>query len=557
MRPHRRLDPHIGLAFALALTIVGPLRAQMTFTPTAAPALGPFPDAQVRRLGAVHLAALVGAYRRAIVGQLTDDRRADGVVMVGDQPILLYGPGLYHGLINLPLPANDAVFVPADSPAGNGAIALVSERGLELWRHDPVTASLSVQPVAGSKWAGARRVTCADLDGNGTPELLGIGASGHEVLVTAALPLAAFAMPAPVIDLEPIDWDGDGKCELAVLTEVAASIRSLDGGLVKAFAGPLPTTGIAVFRDASLPVPRQRLALFNSATGILRVADRFSLSPPLGADVTGVTDAAVADFNLDGRDDLAFGRITGDVLLLRNRGITATFATTPDASLVLDPSPESAATDSVAVPAAADLDGDGDADLLMPDEATHTIAMLRNQHIDHAQHTPRIDAATYTYTAATQTGVLTAQISPPPGAGSTPIEVVVWRQHDADAPVASTALMHILLKPTATGSLPPLQLTIGEDLLAPALYSIELRSFGMSSTGTGGATSPTAVYTLGTQQSALLTIATLHQVDAAAILPVPLLGDVVIGSDVGVGLVPLGCVPCFTDDEFPDPFPPN
>ncbi len=121
---------------------------------------GTFSDAAVRLLGADQLAARAAPFGRTVAGETTGDRRSDGLVMVGTQPVFLYGPGLYHSLTDFPVVANDVDFVPA---ATQTTIAMVSARGLEEWWRDDAAGAFVSQPRGTAIWQGAVRIVCADI----------------------------------------------------------------------------------------------------------------------------------------------------------------------------------------------------------------------------------------------------------------------------------------------------------------------------------------------------------------------------------------------------------
>jgi hypothetical protein len=48
-----------------------------------------------------------GHFGRIEIGDVTGDLRADAVLMIGQQPVLLYGPGCYQSVASLPFTARD------------------------------------------------------------------------------------------------------------------------------------------------------------------------------------------------------------------------------------------------------------------------------------------------------------------------------------------------------------------------------------------------------------------------------------------------------------------
>ena len=531
---------------------------------------GSFAGGVTRVLGEEHFLGSSESYGRLVCGDVTGDLRDDGVLMFGDQPVLVYGPGLYHSLGDYPVTATD-VAVHRSSKAGQpGRTALVSERGLELWMRHPIDGSFSFQTLGGSAWVDARRVMSADINADGRVDLVGIGADGVTILMllqdfSGGYVPASFQAPSEVVDVALIDWVGGPTLELALNTLGGVVIMATSGAQLAALS-PAAVDAICPFRQQDHA--HERLALFlqttQSAGGpIVVLADSSGFEPLPGfseaGDVVGMT---AGDIDLDGNDELVLARAVGDLILLRNRApLTPTFLWAASDSHWLDPSPGDPAPASVtgAAPGLADLDGDSDLDILCTDPATQAVIFYRNGRVDHRDYTFGLLGGSYEKSPTSGLDELRLVLKPPPivNPAADNLEVVIWEQESPTSPMTSTALIHTF--PSAPAGGPTvIKFPIGDSESPSKLYSIEIRHAVKDPGGPVIAVAPTEVFCFGIRGSSVVAIAEIHDIPASNIYwlsnqNVGLGGLGVIG--IGPGIVPLGCVPCFADDDFPDPFP--
>jgi hypothetical protein len=167
-------------------------------------------------------------------------------------------------------------------------------------------------------------LAAVDLDGDGWLELIAAHPAGLTVWSRGLGPARAYAVPGGGISLAVADFDGDGRRDLAVVSQPTSSVSVLSG-----------------MSDGGLGAP---------------------VSYPTGLSSTAV---AAADFDVDGRPDLAvvgFDAFDVEVLLSRDGGLVSSL------SHATDPWP-------LAI-AAGDFDRDGTADLVVTGSATPELLVV-------------------------------------------------------------------------------------------------------------------------------------------------------------------------------------
>ena len=260
-------------------------------------------------------------------------------------------------------------------------IALLTAAAAVLWL--PASAAADFAPAPGSPvavGAGPFWVASADFDGDGRVDLASANTEGTvSVLLRqadgsyaqeAGSPIAVGAHPAAVATA---DFDADGRTDLAVSNfgsnTVTILLRRAGGGFEEEAgspfaAGPAPHSVLAGDFDAD---GRPDLALPDygggAVTVLLRQAGggfREETGSPFAVG-SGPTQLAAADFDADGRLDLAATNLVSDDVTILLRQAAGGFA--PEAG-----SPVRVGTDPVS-PAVGDFNADALPDLAVTNEA--------------------------------------------------------------------------------------------------------------------------------------------------------------------------------------------
>jgi len=229
-----------------------------------------------------------------------------------------------------------------------------------------------------------RSVTVADVNGDGRPDLVVANQDSDSVSVFLAQAGGTFAAPANYVEsgATPLsvavgDVNGDGRVDLVIANCGSKNLSIRFGGAAGngAFSGP---AHIGPLGDCPFPI---KLGDVNAdgKLDIVTITDGKTVNVYRGngAGVFGVpatysagkspASVAIADFNGDGKNDLAIGNGSGtDVSVLLNVG-DGTFTAAIDYP---------SGGQEVRSVAAADLNGDGKIDLALGNGGTTTVGIL-------------------------------------------------------------------------------------------------------------------------------------------------------------------------------------
>ncbi|MBL8900817.1 MAG: hypothetical protein JNM84_24510 [Planctomycetes bacterium] len=180
--------------------------------------------------------SLGGSFRNSVAGHFTRLHCNDAVVLVGQNALMVHAPAIHRSAYALPMPGtlpagfdpndvNDIVTVPHGRIAGHDALALVTGGGLWLWTYE-VNASNEWSPqvvkLGGSVWNGAQKLRCADVDGDGNWDILGLMSNGSSIrCYRRGSPTPAgwvMHLGGPVRDFAVFDFVSGGTPEIVALT---------------------------------------------------------------------------------------------------------------------------------------------------------------------------------------------------------------------------------------------------------------------------------------------------------------------------------------------------
>ena len=378
--------------------------------------------------------ALVG---RPVVGDVSGDHLPDVLWLRDGKPWLVYGPAAYRSGFPVDESALELALVRGPSEGEALDLVLLTTLGVRrLAAYDAGTFTSVL--LAGGPWAGASHLRTGDFDGDGLEDLLALS-SANEVLLLedlrAAPQTSTLAQPQTVHDLAPLDWDGVGPDEVAVLR--ADGFFVLDAAGEEVFGVVLPVAGgiLAPFREVDAPGERCALLVTLGASQHLGVVDAAGAleSFELGLGTAWFALAA-ADADLDGNDDLHLAHSgTAATLLLVNRLAAPTFALDPESAELIDLAPGQSVSTWSAPPLFADVSLDGDPDLVAFLEPLGELRVLENQRLPAGRSEVELLSGTYIYDQGKDEGELFLRARVPDTFAFEPthVQALLWREPPA------------------------------------------------------------------------------------------------------------------------------
>ncbi len=478
---------------AILLALSSPVRAQE-------PLVYPGP---IRRIDVPFVLGYPGPFTRVVTGKWTGHDAPDAAIVDGTSVLLAVAPAIHRAVVGIGLAANDVDRLPGGGIGGSDALVAVGPEGLVTWAWDFAARSPVVSPLAGLEWMGARAVRVGDIDGSGTPDVAAISADGTTLLTMTSSGGVLSHGPSVVFSggiraIEILDWDGLGAQEIALVTALGVEIVDVHGLTLASFGGAPGADSLAVIREDG--VAADRLAWItpqpsDPARQRLRLLSCGGEDQPIDLGELGVVACGSGDVDGDGDDDLALSQTAShDVILLFNlrpAGPPA-FSSAPGAFAFVRYGPESPPASNAAWPALADIDGDGDGDLLFPAEEEKALLRVDSPLVSEGEVRPRVAAAAVPGSGGSWDFFLelnrVALGDPPPPAGATHVEVVLWRQADESEPLDPASLTRFFSPLPADPSEEEIAVIvpIPEAALEPfaAVYAVQLRFVARS----GGAT---------------------------------------------------------------------
>ncbi len=394
-------------------------------------------------------------FGRTVAGHFTEDDVLDVAMLANGEVMFFSGRGLYLSHDTPWTNVIDIDVYAAGGPDGQDAVVFTDATGLHLGWWDFTTKEFARLLVDGGAWAGARSVRSGDFDQQSRADLAGVSSDGHELMVLSALggsppvfaplPSAGFTLVEEVLSFAPLQWDGTGAQEFALLTDLALQVNDIDGDLEDQWLTALPGGWLGVLGHDYSSFDRLVWVtpeLYDPDTELyhqfIYTADKDGIDPQSNVSGVGVSSLATGDWDDDGDDDMALSyQLLQQVAVVNNErspsaptavsfpsggGIELFELGTPGA-----PNPE-----HVAGIAFGDFDDDGDSDVGTAVQATAEFRICTNSIIDETGYLPNITRMRYVVTENQRYGDLLIRISRPTGRPDpvTDMEIVLWRQED-------------------------------------------------------------------------------------------------------------------------------
>lgn len=347
------------------------------------------------------------------IADFNGDLRPDAFLIVQGQPFLSVSPGAIDMNYSLrPLELSSAASATAAYDFNDGsspAMVASTDAGLQFWDLDPNGGVPTTNVAVDLQWSNAAQLLTDDFDNDGKMEILGVfyrGLTQTEFRIgrlvrdsqgdigfdSAHIPVAqTFPIPLPFVDT--VDWDPTDS-ERNVTVVFQQRVYVFDGQLGLVGSGLLAEGAVAataINDDTGAGIAIVTHAAGNDSLVVLRPG---GFEPAVSLGAINTTQMITADGAIFDKGDLVI-RCDDGIRGLANSSRVATQAfdgTLDKASFNLDD--VAVLNDYQPWLAAADLDNDGDADLLLHNSRNYSVMVARSLARLESTLTPRLGTGT-------------------------------------------------------------------------------------------------------------------------------------------------------------------
>lgn len=395
-------------------------------------------------------------YGRVVCGRFTEDSQYDAVYLRDEIPFLLVNPANWDAVLEYPTLANDIAMLESTRDPGPGKhyvedyLLTVGAIGLTRWERHTDHGHFYWKELGDEDlWRDAAMVRAVDLDGEHGEDIIGVSADRLSLLVLMAGERdyddeEVILLNSPVTDVFALELDGQAPLEIALLSGTGLHIHALDGTLLcshEDLRGGVAT----VIRNDLQPLDRLVWVGRNSETGtdMLRVVDGEGVSEAsLDLGQHGIVSGTAADIDDDGDDDLLLNqRASYELIVFKNE---AGVLRSEDGPQLVPFGPLGPAADNRTMPCVGDFDNDGDRDVLIPVQSTDEICIILNSKVEQRQATPELVTPVFFDLEVDEDGdtdgYLRIQLRDAVAVpdGATHVELLLFKKEDLDAGTSET-----------------------------------------------------------------------------------------------------------------------
>jgi len=381
---------------------------------------------------------------------------------------------------------------------GRATLLSVGPNGLTSTSYDPETDVWASEVIGAGSWTTATVVCTGQIDGLRKDDIASLQSGGTSVAWLyhandgTYQPGGAFSLLEPAFCLLILDWNGDGARDLAACAHGGIYIYEPDGTLIDVITRSFSAQPFAVVNLSGQAA--QYLAwVHNGRFAAIAGQNGFFEPVNLGGD-QGAACLSTADGDRDGDDDLYIIRADpdttlGSVLVYRNEPSGGHPSFVFDQECMFANSLEQ--TDITGPPLPADLDADGDVDLMVCSEGTEQRHVFFGTEVDANETRPELaPGSQHSYYANGHTGVgiLNTWIAEPTYVTSQPdahLRVRVWRKESLTGATSAVLLEDLeILEPLSSISWPyEVELHLNETGSSDAVFFLEARIVTLDGNG--------------------------------------------------------------------------